>query len=205
MKTCIRTMNLCARTLFATGILASLLACSAQPPVPEDNFYQLPDAQLNASPKQLVSEVSVKRLVTDGLHGERSLLFSEPGQALQLKQYHYHHWSDSPPRMLQEHLISALRSAGVAGTVVNYDAGNRTAYNLSGKIRHFEQVERGKKSEVDVGLELRLDDKNGKPLLIKDYHYTQAAKSDIPHDLVSAYAMALNKIYTEFISDWAKK
>lgn len=205
MKTTMRMINRWGKTLFATGILFSLLACSAQPPVPEDNFYHLPAAQLTNSQHQLVSEISVKRLVTDGLHSERSLLYSESGQALQLKQYHYHHWSDTPPRMLQEHLISALRSAGVAATVVNYDAGQRTAYNLSGKIRHFEQVERGKKSAVLVGLELRLDDKNGKPILIKDYHYTQVASSDAPHDLISAYAAALNNIYAEFISDWAKK
>lgn len=205
MKTCMCMMNRWGRVLFATGILASLLACSAQPPVPEDNFYHLPEAQLKTRPQQLVSEISVKRLVTDGLHSERAMLFSESGQALRLKQYHYHHWSDSPPRMLQEHLISALRSTGVANTVVNYDAGQRTAYNLSGKIRHFEQVGRGKKSAVLVGLELRLDDKNGKPLLIKDYHYTEMAGSDAPNDLVRAYAAALNKIYAEFISDWAKK
>lgn len=205
MKTHMTLTKYCGKFLITIGIFGSLLACSAQPPVPEDNFYQLPKAQLQAGKHSMAKELSVKRLVTDGLHSERALLFSESGQALQLKQYHYHHWSDSPPRMLQEHLISAMRSAGVADTVINYDAAQRAAYNLSGKIRHFEQIGRGKKSEVLVGLELRLDDKHGKPLLIKDYHYTQAANSAAPHDLVNAFGAALNKIYAEFISDWAKK
>jgi ABC-type uncharacterized transport system auxiliary subunit len=191
--------------LLATGILVSLVACSAQPPVPEDNFYHLPRVKLQSNQQAMSGELAVKRLVTDGLHSERAMLYSESGQDLQLKQYHYHHWTDSPPRMLQEHLISALRSASVASTVVNYDPAQRNAYTLSGKIRHFEQVGRGKNSEVLVGLELRLDDKNGKPVLLKDYHYTQAANSSAPHDLVIAFGAALNKIYVEFISDLAKK
>jgi len=195
----------CAMILVGIGIIGSLLGCSAQPPVPEDHFYQLPKAQLQTIKRSIVNELSVKRLVTDGLHSERSLLFSESDKALQLKQYHYHHWSDSPPRMIQEHLISALRNAGIANTVVNYDAAQRADYNLSGKIRHFEQTGRGKKNEVLVGIELRLDDKNGKPLLIKDYHYSQAANSSTPHDLVNAFGTALNKIYAEFVSDWMKK
>jgi ABC-type uncharacterized transport system auxiliary subunit len=107
--------------------------------------------------------------------------------------------------MLQEHLISALRHAGVAETVVNYDPALRSAYTLSGKIRHFEQIERGKNSEVLVGLELRLDNKDGKPVLLKDYRVTQVASSNAPHDLVGAFGMALNRIYAEFVTDWAKR
>ena len=204
MRTYMKFTKYYGKVLIGIGVLGSLLACSAQPPVPEDNFYQLPKVQLQSSKRSIVNELSVKRLVTDGLHSERALLFSESDKALQLKQYHYHHWSDSPPRMIQEHLISALRNAGIANTVVNYDAAQRAAYNLSGKIRHFEQTGRGKKDEVLVGIELRLDDKNGKPLLIKDYHYSQMANSSTPHDLVKAFGVALNKIYAEFVSDWMK-
>ena len=193
------------KVLLATGVLASLFACSAQPPVPEDHFYRLPAAQLTTGEIAIGSELAVKRLDTDGLHSERALLFREAGQSLRLQPYHYHHWSDSPPRMLQEHLISALRSAGVANTILNYDPVQRSAYTLSGKIRHLEQIGRGKNSEVLVGLELRLDDNEGKPVLIKDYHVTQVANSTEPHDLVEAFGIALNKVYSEFVSDWAKK
>jgi hypothetical protein len=33
----------------------------------------------------------------------------------------------------------------------------------------------------------------------------QTANSASPHDLVIAFGAALNKIYAEFVSDWAKK
>ena len=187
-------------------LLASLLAsCAAQPPVPEDNFYQLPTPQITAKAKTITNTLSVKRLVSDGLHSERALLFSKAGQALQLKQYHYHHWSDTPPRMLQEHLISALRSANVADTVTNYDPTQDVSHRLTGKIRHFEQIERGNKNQILVELELQLNDKSGKLVLLKDYRVTQTANSASPHDLVDAYGVALNKLVTKFIADWSKK
>lgn len=187
-------------------LLATLLAsCSAQPPVPEDNFYQLPTPQITLRAKTITDTLSVKRLVSDGLHSERALLFSKAGQALQLKQYHYHHWSDTPPRMLQEHLISALRSARIANTITNYDPTQDVSHRLTGKIRHFEQIERGNKNQILVELELQLNDKSGKLVLLKDYRVTQTANSASPHDLVDAYGVALNKLVTEFISDWLKK
>jgi len=190
---------------FATLLLTWLSACAVPPPVPEDNYYQLPTAKIKANAKLLVNELAVKRLVSDGLHGERALLFSTAGQALQLKQYHYHHWSDTPPRMLQEHLISTLRKANVANNVFNYDPGQRTELTLSGKIRHFEQTERGNKNEVLVELELQLQDKQYKTVLLNDYRVTQTAKSAKQHDMVIAYGDALNSIINQFIADWSKK
>jgi len=190
---------------FTTSILLVLVtSCAVPPPVPEDNYYQLPKPTVKAQPTALADELAVKRLVSDGLHGERALLFSTAGQSLQLRQYHYHHWTDTPPRMLQEYLISALRQAKVAGTVINYDPGQRTALTLSGKIRHFEQVERGNKNEVFVEVELQLHDKQHKIVHLRDYRVTQTAKSDKPHDLVSAYGEAMNIIINEFIEDWHK-
>jgi len=186
-------------------LLATLLAsCSAQPPVPEDNFYQLPAPKITASTKTITDTLSVKRLVSDGLHSERALLFSKAGQALQLKQYHYHHWSDTPPRMLQEHLIVALRSANVADTVTNYNPTQDVSYRLKGKIRHFEQIERGNKNQILVELELQLNNKSGKLVLLKDYRIIQIANSAAPHDLVNAYGVALNTLVTEFIADLEK-
>lgn len=190
---------------FTIILLATLLAsCASQPPVPEDNFYQLPAPQITAKAKTITNTLSVKRLVSDGLHSERALLFSKAGQPLQLKQYHYHHWSDTPPRMLQEYLISALRSSHIAETVTNYDPVQRATYNLSGKIRHFEQIGRGNKNEVLVELELQLSDKHGKLVLLKDYQITQTANSASPHELVNAYGVGLNKLVAKFVADLEK-
>ena len=108
--------------------------------------------------------------------------------------------------MLQEHLISAIRSTNVAKIVMNYDAAQRTSHNLSGKIRHFEQVQRGKKSEVLIDIELRLDDKYGKPLFIKDYRQTQMGMLMVMLcSLVNAFGLSLDKIYAKFIADWKNK
>ena len=181
--------------------LAAVTGCSLQPPVPEDHFYRLPALTLKTD-NALTNHLSVKRFKTDGLHSERPLLFSEHGKPLSLKQYHYHFWTDAPPRMLQENLISTLRKTGVAAVVSDYDPVRRGGYIISGKIRQFEQVSRGKDNKVSIELELRIDDSHGKILLVKDYQREQSATSARPHDLVTAFGTALAAIYAEFITDW---
>jgi len=195
-------MNTLQRSLAILILTVTAMSgCSLQPPVPEDHFYRLPAATLKAD-KVLTSHITVKRFKTDGLHSERPLLFSGHDKPLSLKQYHYHFWTDAPPRMLQEHLISALRKSGIAGIVSNYDPAHRDGYIISGKIRRFEQVSRGKENKVSIDLELRLDDDRGKIVLVKDYYSERTATSASPHDLVTAFGDALTDIYKEFLKDW---
>jgi ABC-type uncharacterized transport system auxiliary subunit len=190
-------------TLLMAGLLVS--ACSVQPPVPEDHFYRLPAASLKAVLAPLANELAVKRFVTDGLHSERAMLYSEPDQPLSLKQYHYHYWNDAPPSMIQEHIIYSFRHAGVSKQVVNYDPARRSEYTLKGKIRRFEQINRGSSSSIVIDIELRLDNKSGDPVLIKDYSKELSTSSSAPHALVTAFAEALSAIYAEFIADWEKR
>lgn len=198
-------MNKLFNYLAALVLLFILAACAPQPPVPEDNFYRLPGAKLTTGHKQLFDEIAVKRFDTDGLHSERALLYSDAEQPLQLHQYHYHHWVDSPPRLLQEHIISALRSAGIAAAVTNYDPANRRSVRLGGKIRSFEHIKSGNSATVVIDLELRMDDTKGMPLVLKDYHIKLAAKSAQPHDLVTAYGQALTTIYEQFVTELANR
>lgn len=182
-------------------IVITLSACSAQPPVPEDHFYRLPAINL-ATTSVIADELAVKRFLADGLHSERAILYSNDKAPLQLKQYHYHHWTDTPPRMLQENVISALRGAGIAQNVMNYDAAVRSQFTLRGKIRKFEQFKKGNDSVVLIDVELRVDDRSGKALLIKDYAIEQAASSSTPHDLVSAFGKGIETILNNFVRDW---
>lgn len=191
------------RFLLLFTLLLSLAGCAPQPPVPEDNFYRLPPASLPAANKPLADRLTVSRFVTDGLHSERAMLYTEGANSLQLRQYHYHHWIDSPPRMLQEHLISALRTANVAHTVVNYDPAERDGLRLTGKIRSFEHMRSADKATITIDMELRLDDAKGKLLLLRDYRVQQAAASTQPADLVQAYGKALQELYGKFVTDWA--
>jgi len=156
------------------------------------------------STRLLSTNLFVKRFVTDGLHSERPLLFSEASQPLSLKQYHYHFWVDAPPRLLQENLISALRNTNTATTVSNYDPAKRDGHILSGKIRRFEQIARGKENKIIIELELRLDNRQGNIIVVKDYQQEHAARSAAPHDLVLAFGAGLTNIYNDFLIDWQK-
>ena len=69
----------------------------------------------------------------DGLYRERAILYSE--NEIEIKQYHYHHWVDSPSRLLQEHLADMLSSSGISKIVLTTFEGNSNLI-IKGK-NHF--------------------------------------------------------------------
>ena len=88
--------------------------------VPQDNFYRLTDI---TSAKQLTSPfevVAVATLKSDALHRERAILYSDVKQPLNIKRYHYHHWTQVPNELVQDHLIEYLRKAEFAPRMVRY-------------------------------------------------------------------------------------
>ncbi len=76
-----------------------LTSCVNQPPLPTDHYYRLRVAQDINSDKEIVNSISVIVFQADGLYRERAILYSE--NEIEVKQYHYHHWIDSPNRLLQ--------------------------------------------------------------------------------------------------------
>ncbi len=187
--------------LVLTAVLL-LPACGAAPPVPEDQFYRLPPPQATEPNEPLVGTLAVHRLVTDGLHNGRAILYSDESRPLRLKQYHYHHWVDIPPRLVQEHMIAYLREAGAAAMVVSQDPRTPAEYAITGKIQRFEQIKSEQETQVVVGLELQFrDESDGRPVLVREYRETVPAASGDLHEVVRAFGRALERIYGGFLQE----
>lgn len=183
-------------------LLVLLGACARQPPVPADHFYRLPDPKVQALTEPLVQGVIlVNPFQTDGLHNERSMLYTEDTHAITLNRYHYSYWLDTPTRLLQNYLVSYLRAAKAAATVVT-DPGVRSALSISGRIMRLEQQLHGKSSRALISLELRVDGPNpARPLLLKDYRADVTATDDSMESLVLAFQQGLDRIFAQFLSD----
>ena len=127
-----------------TLLLSSLLAgCfGSAPPLPRDHYYRLlveaPAQTQNGAP--LPGVLTVQLLQADGLLRERPLLYSESGKSHEVQQHDYHYWNDTPPRMLQDQMVTFLRQSGIAGVVVTPDMSTRPDYQVSGKARRLERL-----------------------------------------------------------------
>ena len=187
-------------TVVAT-ILALAAACSGKP-VPEDQFYRLPEpAATNGAAGLATGPVFVEQVIADGVHRERAIVHAKRELPTQLLQYHYQYWMDSPTRMVRDHLADYLR-AGNAAPLVSTSPDVQAEISIFGRIREFEILEDGGDSEVVVGLEFRVD-RAGRdtPVLIKTYEERGKVAGDSVSAGVAAFGETLTRIYARLVED----
>lgn len=191
-----------ARFLVA-GLIAALAAGCAQPPVPQDHFYRIqvaPPANVLATPR-LPGTLEVSNLMADGLTGGRPIVYSDAGTPLEVNEYHYHFWTEPPPSMLRDQLVSYLRDAGLAKTVVTPDLRLEPDFAITGRIRQLEQV-RGASPRVVVSIELALRAlREERLLLVKTYRVESPSSGDSVSAAVDAFNAALGTLYGQFLAD----
>ncbi|MDX1518651.1 MAG: ABC-type transport auxiliary lipoprotein family protein [Gammaproteobacteria bacterium] len=187
--------------LIIISLVMFLWSCGSQQPVPVDRYYRLPE--INPASVQQVSlsdgVIYVSVFETDGLHRERALIYSDSREGLELKQYHYHHWIDSPTRMIRDHLVEFLRAASAAPTIVS-SVDPYPQIEIRGKIKRFDQIKNGSGTEVIVVLELRAD-KEGRLVHIGDYILTEKVPGDTFPESIAAFNRALINCFTQFVND----
>ena len=183
-------------------ILISLLiltGCVNQPPLPTDHYYRLPPIQGANSDKETVNSISVVAFQADGLYRERAILYSE--NEVELKQYHYHHWVDSPNRLLQEYLTDTLRLRKISKLVLTTFEGN-SEFIIKGKIKAFEQKIIDNQNIAMVSIELRVDGNDQSfPILYKQYTETVNSEESSMASVINAFGIAINNIYESFYND----
>lgn len=176
-------------------------ACGSQKPVPVDHFYRLPSIDAGSVDDVTLSDgvIYVANFQTDGLHLERAMVHTENSQGLELSQYHYKHWIDSPTRLIRDHLVMYLRAISAAPVIVT-TVDPYPQLEVTGKIHRFDQVVGGGNSEVVVSLELRADE-GGKLVHLQDYTLTEPVNGDGVEDTVSAFNQALLSCFSQFVNE----
>lgn len=178
-----------------------------QGPVPEDRFYRLPVPDPVAETGPAVDgTVGVARLYADGLHNERALLYVRAERPLELHRHHYDYWVESPPRMLQQHLLEYLRAIEFAPRVIRHDAGADVDYVVSGRLLRFERlVGKAGSSAVAVSLELALEPRAASgPGQVRTYSVVRPVADESIYAAVQGFARALEEMYARFAAELAK-
>lgn len=189
--------------------LAGLVAaCGSAPPLPEDQFYRLRAvaAEAAAPGKMLFpGTVEIERFVADGVTAGRPIVYSEAGKPYQVREYHYHFWTQPPTVMLRDELVSYLRAAGVAKAVVTPEMRVAADYVLTGKIVRLEKVE-GRPPKTDLEIELAVRKAGGGGLVfLKTYRVESISDGPGVDDAVRALNAALSEVYGRFVADLLKR
>ncbi len=183
-----------------------LTACGSAERVPEDQFYRLsaaPPSKPAAKPL-FPGTIEVDRFVADGLTAGRPIVYSEAGKPYQVKEYHYHFWTQPPTVMLRDELVTYLRRAKVASTVVTPEMRVRADFVLTGKIRRLEKIV-GTPPKAVLELELGLRKASGGKLIFLDT-YRMESPSDGSGVDAAVYSLnkSLSAIYGKFVADLSK-
>lgn len=187
----------------AAGVLA---ACGSAGPVPEDQFYRL-RAVMSSAPltKALFpGTLEIDRFVADGLTAGRPIVYSKAGKPYQVKEYHYHFWTQPPTVMLRDELVSYLRAAKVSGAVVTPEMRVSVDYVLTGKIIRLERII-GTPPKAVLELELSLRKATGGKLIFLDtYRIEKESDGSGVDAAVNSLNNALTAIYAKFVDDLSK-
>lgn len=186
---------------FALTLLTVLLGgCLSASRVPEDHFYKLPDIEQAQCGLNTEGVIAVAPLHAYSLHGERALVYIETDKPLELKRYHYHHWMESPTRLIQSHLMDFLERCHAGASIIAYAPGETYDTLVRGKILNLERTISQTGSEVVVGLELEFSGKN-----MHGFHHEYRVRLPVNgsgvHDTVSAIGKALLEVYGKFTAD----
>jgi ABC-type uncharacterized transport system auxiliary subunit len=148
--------------------------------------------------------LEVDRFVADGLTAGRPIVYSESDKPYQVKEYHYHFWTQPPTVMLRDELVTYLRAAKVSDTVVTPEMRLPADYVLTGKIKRLERVV-GDAPKAVLEIELGLRRASGGKLIFLD---TYRMESPSPGPGVDHAVRSLNKsmsaIYAKFVADLSK-
>lgn len=194
-----KIVKIIAPALVSVGLLAG---CGSAPSVPEDSFYRLnPRAEQAVADKPVLDGVvEVDRFAASGSIANRPLLFSEPGSSA-VSEYHYHFWIEAPPILLQNALVSYLRSANLSKRVVTPEMRVSPDYTIRGRLMRLETV----LSEPPVGIaELELSlrrESDGELLVLGEYRAEVPSGPNGVRTDVSAIEKAVDKAFGEFVAD----
>jgi len=185
------------RPLLLLAIVGSLAACAA-PEVPKEQYFRLVAApgDVHAS-KSLEGGIEIPPFDADGVMSERPLLFTANG-GQKLEQRNYAYWTNSPPQMLRDELITYLRAARMAEQIVPSELRVDTKYVIHGTVRRLEQTANPDGGTIEIELALLERDQDN-VIVSKVFHVDQATSNGKIDDAVTALNGGMNKIFHDFV------
>ncbi len=130
--------------------------------MPKEQYFRLiADQPAEQASKKITGGIEIVPFAGEGVMSERPLLFTADG-GRKLEQRNYAYWTDAPPQMLRDQLVTYLREAGVADSVAPSELRLESAYVVRGTIRRLEQLV-GSSSGAVISLEFAVIGEQQRP------------------------------------------
>ncbi len=185
------------RCAVVAALVAWVFVACAGGPAPIDHFYTVEvAAPSSTSGAALTGTLHVDPLRSDGLIGQRNLLYRQHEGSAEIRQHKYHRWTDPPALALQAALVTYLREAAAAQFVMESNARTRAAYTVTGRIQRFERhLDGGAIVEID----LTLTSVEG-AVLVHESYTEKRTGSDVANS-ATAVGEAVHGIFERFLAD----
>ena len=198
----LKPVNCFTKKCFSLLWLFLVASCASISSIPEDKYFPLTiqtPIPLTA-PFPVNAVIAVERFQSETLYEDRSIVYSLAKQPGELLQYHYHHWTESLPSLVQTRLIDFLRQANFAAYVVYEGYSSYPDYVISGQIKSFVYVINKERGRVDVSLVFQIQ-KDLQPVFLKEY---DKSVEIIPPGIYRAsegFGNAVYQIFETFVVD----
>lgn len=192
------------RLVLVLVALVLLHGCGSAVRIPEDSFYRLAIAA--PPPAVGMTLPGVLQVHVDAaapIYRDRSLLYSEAAQVNRLQRYHYHHWVDTPPRLLQHGLVQYLRASARADQIVTTADRLPFAQRLQVNLERFEHVRGADKVVVQVRVALTAPDE-ATFILQRTLQVEEAVSGKEFSAVVTAYEQAVTRLFAQLAGLLAK-
>ena len=179
--------------------------CIGQNAVPQDYFYRLPTIHPKSPLHSTLinGAVAVDQFDADGVYRERPLLYVDAQRPLEVMQYHYRHWIQTPSQLVQESVVDYLREANIADSVERFSRGGRKDLLIKGRLQKFERLVQADRYFAVVEMEMQFRKKTPQGTIehIEKYKSQVSAHGPTIHDSVAAFGEALQEIYDKMLND----
>ncbi len=195
------------RALIAPALAALVAGCNP-PPVPDDHFYRfgrVPDGQSFAEPV-IGGKLLVELPLAAGIRRERAILYSDDPNHVLLRRYHYHHWEDQPPRLIQRRLVDRLVQAGAARSLTD-QLTDDTTHRLRVTIERFERELSAGQAHASIALRFQLipGDRLAAPVFDQTYSERTTAASGDMAATAQAFTRGLDSVIDRFLVDLQRR
>jgi len=194
------------KSLSVLCLLGLLTACGlGGANVPQSHFYRLPSITLPAQPQQF-SHLVIRPVQANGLYHERTMLYAEQSQPLQLQRYHYHLWAEKPAELIGKALYQGLHSSGLAAEISRELLQPEQAVYIDTRIEQFERLilDDGMADGVKVQVALQFTVRgtaHSDADWVKTYTAEVSPSGQRMHDSVEAFGRALQQIMQQLVAD----
>jgi len=168
-------------TTLLIAITGLLSACGASRPV---KYYVLDvDVPPAASPQPLPVTLLVGRIAATHLYRDDRLVFGSG--PVELGTYEYERWAESPSDMIQDILVTSLRSTGQYRSVSKMASTLRADYIVRGRLFSLYEVAKPLAGRFSVELDL-FDPKAGMTVWTDSYSHDEPVSGKKVENVVEA-------------------